>query len=157
MQKILAFHNERDILPPFMKLAVIKDNGTTEEVVRLAQDAGFAADDILVARSQEEALSLLEKLIPDIAVVDPHLTPHNERLEDGIDVIRTLRGKSKECIIICFTMGSNTELGVRALQAGAQDYIDASWPRVNWCALLREKLILWRDVALGRAEHEEQK
>ncbi|MDD4627869.1 MAG: response regulator [Candidatus Peribacteraceae bacterium] len=139
-----------------MKLAVIKDNGTTKEVVRLAQDAGFAAEDILVARSREEALTLLEKLIPDVAVIDPHLTPHNERLEDGIDVIRTLRGKSKECIIICFTMGSNTELGVRALQAGAQDYIDASWPRVNWCSLLRERLNMWRGVALERAEHDEK-
>ena len=115
-----------------MKLAVIKDDDAIEHVVELAREAGYAPEDILTARNRSEAMALIEQLIPDIAVVDPHLT-NDEQLEDGIEVFGTLRQKSKICIIICLTGDGTISLGVRALKAGAQDHIDMSWPRVNWC------------------------
>jgi len=136
-----------------MKLAVIKDDDAIEHVVELAREAGYAPEDILTARNRSEAMALIEQLIPDIAVVDPHLT-NDEQLEDGIEVIGTLRQKSKICIIICLTGGGTISLGVRALKAGAQDHIDMSWPRVNWCVLLREKLKIWKAVSLRRTEHQ---
>lgn len=137
----------------FMKLAIIKDDDAIRYVVDLARDAGFAPEDTLTARNQTEAMALIERLIPDIAVVDPHLSD-DERLEDGIEVIDALRQRSETCIIICLTGSGTTNLGVRALKAGAQDHVDMSWPHVNWCVLLREKLKIWKAVSLSRAEHQ---
>lgn len=130
-------------MPP--TLAIIKDNGSTKHVVRCAQETGFAPENIHIAQSAGEALALIQRIIPDIAVVDPHLTD-NERLEDGIEVIKTLRGLHRQCIIICLTMRGTPELGIRAMLAGANDHIDVSWAYINWYELLKQKLDLWKGV-----------
>jgi DNA-binding response OmpR family regulator len=130
-----------------MQLLVVKDNGVTNELVEMSQrGTGFSAEDISVARTQAEGLRLIESVIPGIAIVDPHLT-HDENLEDGIEFIRVLRARHRDCIVICLTMRGSNELSVRAFAAGAHDYIDFSWPRVNLWRLLIQKLIVWRGVA----------
>ncbi|MDD4287103.1 MAG: response regulator [Candidatus Peribacteraceae bacterium] len=134
-------------MPP--TLAIIKDNGAATEVARIAREAGVAPEDIFVARTKADALALIQKLIPDFAVVDPHLT-EDERLEDGIEIIKTLRGLSRQCIIICLTMQGTPELGIRALLVGANDHIDVSWAYINWHELLRQKLDLWKGVIASR-------
>jgi len=131
-----------------LTLAIIKDDDP-KNLVRCAREAGFAEKDMHVAQDQRSALDLIRTLIPDIAIVDPHLT-ENERLEDGIDVIRTLRNMRRQCIIICLTSCGTPALGARALSAGANDHIDMSWPSINWYELLREKLVLWQGVVMRK-------
>jgi len=125
-------------------LAIIKDNGAAQDAAHYAVEAGFRPEDISIAQDEPSAMAFLEQCIPDIAIVDPHLT-HNERLEDGIRVIAAIRARSRDCIIICLTTSGSTELGVRAYTQGANDYIDLDRSYVSGWADLRERL----RIALG--------
>lgn len=124
-----------------------------KHIVRLGTEVGFAETEIDEAWTAEEALAKIREAIPDIAVVDPHLT-EDERLEDGIEVIGRLRAVSRDCIIVCLTACGTTDnaMGIRALRAGANDFIDMSWPGVNWYQLLLEKLKIWKGVLERRAK-----
>lgn len=136
-----------------MKLVIIKDNGMTEHVADIAKEAGIAPEDILIARDRAEALALIAKVLPDIAVVDPHLTK-NERLEDGLGVIQALRKASRTCIILCLTTRGSTDLGVRAYESGADDYIDLDRSYVNGWEDLRARLKIARGVVMAREAQE---
>lgn len=122
-----------------MELFVIKDNGMTQHVVALAQEAGFRPEEISIAQDEQSAMELMKKKKPDIAVVDPHLT-RNELNEDGIRVIAVLRQEFRDCVIICLTTRGSTKLGVRARMHGANDYIDLERSYVNGWEDLRERL-----------------
>ncbi|MDD5041399.1 MAG: response regulator [Candidatus Peribacteraceae bacterium] len=132
-----------------LQLAIIKDDDMTEYVVQAAQEAGFVSENIHIAKNQQEAFALIQQMVPDIAVVNQHLTDDG-RLDDGIEVIRTLHDRHRRCIIICLTSCGTPALGQQAQRAGARDYVDASLPYVNWYELLREKLVLWQGVVMGR-------
>ncbi|MFA6039162.1 MAG: response regulator [Candidatus Peribacteraceae bacterium] len=135
-----------------MKLLIAKDDEGVRSVESIAQDAGIQPADITVARTAEAALDALAVAVPDMAIVDPHLTERMD-LEDGIALIGAITQRNHECIVICLTGSGSITLGCRAIQRGARDYIDCDLPHVNWCSYLRQKVELWRGVL--RAERDE--
>jgi DNA-binding response OmpR family regulator len=128
-----------------MELFVIKDNGMTQRVVELAQEAGFSPEEISVAQDEQSAMKLMKRKKPDIVVVDPHLT-RNELNEDGVRVIAVLRQEFRDCVIICLTTRGSTKLGIRARMQGANDYIDLERSYVNGWEDLRERLKIERGI-----------
>jgi CheY-like chemotaxis protein len=131
-----------------LKIAIVKDNSFTESVVWAARDLQFPPEDIRVARNKGWALTLIREAIPDIAIVDPHLT-EDLRLEDGIEVIEVIRAieaqqkAARACYIILLTGDSpppdDNGLKDRALAAGANAYLSTK-ERGNWLANLRRKI-----------------
>ncbi|MCF7844662.1 MAG: response regulator [Kiritimatiellales bacterium] len=134
-----------------MELWLIKDDDSVNDIAKdFAPEAGFKVEEITIARSAQEARTLIQEALenkrppPSVAVVDPHLTPGMDRLEDGIEVIAKLQEHFPACISICLTTKGNIKLSSRALAAGAKDYIDCDTPYVNWCSLTVQRLELWK-------------
>ena len=78
------------------------------------REAGFEA---VAAATAEEALDLAAVRPPDAAIIDLVLPDG-----DGVEVCRSLRGWSEMPIIVLSAVGEEEEK-VRALEAGADDYV----------------------------------
>ena len=66
----------------------------------------------------KEAIELLERIRPDIAVVDIAMP-----LMDGLDVIRTASARSLECDFIVLTMYKEEEYFKEAMDLGVKGYL----------------------------------
>lgn len=90
-----------------------------EESIRRLFAASFENSDyhLLEAESAAEGIEMAVMKRPDLILLDMSLPD-----QDGISVISKIRGWSKVPIIIISGLGSE-ELKVRALEAGADDYI----------------------------------
>jgi len=80
----------------------------------ILRDAGF---DVLPASNAREALDAAAVQAPDAAIVDLILPDG-----DGVEVTRSLREWSRMTIIVLSALGEE-EQKVRALEAGADDYV----------------------------------
>ncbi len=134
-----------------MKLLIAKDDEGVHLVERFAQEAGFQPANITVARTAKAALDALTITVPDMAIVDPHLTERMD-LEDGIEVIAAITELHRGCVVICLTSRGSIPMGQRALRRGARDYVDCDIPYVNWCSYLKQRLDLWRGVLIADRE-----
>jgi DNA-binding NarL/FixJ family response regulator len=70
------------------------------------------------AGSAEEALAALEKVVPDIALVDISLVGQN-----GLDLVRTLKASHPSTLILIISMHDEVVYAERALKAGARGYV----------------------------------
>jgi len=70
------------------------------------------------AGSAEEALTALEKMVPDIALVDISLVGQN-----GLDLVRTLKASHPSMLILIISMHDEVVYAERALKAGARGYV----------------------------------
>ncbi len=70
------------------------------------------------AGSAEEALAALEKMVPDIALVDISLVGQN-----GLDLVRTLKASHPSMLILIISMHDEVVYAERALKAGARGYV----------------------------------
>jgi two-component system KDP operon response regulator KdpE len=104
----------------------------------LLREAGYEA---VPAETVSEALDLAAVRPPDAAIVDLVLPDG-----DGIDLTRSLRAWSAMPIIVLSAVGEE-EQKVRALEAGADDYITKPFGA--------RELIARLNAALRRAAHEE--
>ena len=100
---------------PRRRVLVVDDEPQILRALRVVlRDAGFEA---MPASTAQEALDLAALHPPDAAIVDLVLPDG-----DGIEVTRTLREWTKAPIIVLSAMGEE-EQKVRALEAGADDYV----------------------------------
>jgi DNA-binding NarL/FixJ family response regulator len=70
------------------------------------------------AGSAEEALAALERVVPDIALVDISLVGQN-----GLDLVRTLKASHPPMLILIISMHDEVVYAERALKAGARGYV----------------------------------
>ncbi len=89
----------------------------------LLREAGF---DSVVAETAEQAIDRASVRPPDAAIIDLVLPDG-----DGIEVTRQLREWSQMPIIVLSAIGEEDEK-VRALQAGADDYVTKPLRRASW-------------------------
>ncbi len=100
---------------PRRRVLVVDDEPQILRALRIVlRDAGFEA---MPASTAQEALDLAALHPPDAAIVDLVLPDG-----DGIEVTRTLREWTKAPIIVLSAVGEE-EQKVRALEAGADDYV----------------------------------
>jgi two-component system KDP operon response regulator KdpE len=97
------------------RVLVVDDEPQILRALRiLLRDAGF---EVLQAASAEEALDLAAVRPPEAAIVDLVLPDG-----DGVAVTRSLRGWSAMPILVLSAVGDE-DVKVRALEAGADDYV----------------------------------
>ena len=125
------------------RLLVVSDGDEQRaDILDVAADVGFSEGDIVVATSENEADGAINAGPFNVAVVDIMLSQPLER-EEGLRVIEKLHERYPECRIIGLTQAPSYD-GGKALKAGAHDFIGTKWQNINWRALLRERLKLWR-------------
>jgi DNA-binding NtrC family response regulator len=100
-----------------LQILVIDDDELTIEFVRTALDGR----NIVVSGATEAAsgLAAIRQLRPDLILLDLILPGAN-----GIDVVAKIREEDPETQIFMMTGHYSTESAVRAIQAGADDYLD---------------------------------
>jgi two-component system, OmpR family, KDP operon response regulator KdpE len=100
---------------PRLRVLVVDDEPQIVRALRVVlREAGF---EMLAAESASEALDLAAVRAPHAAIVDLVLPD-----EDGIEVTRRLREWSQMPVLVLSAVGEE-EQKVRALEAGADDYI----------------------------------
>jgi DNA-binding response OmpR family regulator len=110
-------------------LIVDDDRDLVEILAFLVGQAGLIP---LVASDPESALELLEKHEPSVAVVDLNLRPF-----DGFELLAELRRRSDALPIIVLTSRTAEDDKVRALDLGADDYIEKPFGNRELVARIR--------------------
>jgi two-component system response regulator AtoC len=102
-------------------ILIIDANATTRDaLVRAMQDAGFPA---LSAGSGAESLALLSTVRPQVILLDLDLSEM-----DGFDVLHEIRSEMPDAGLIVLSKPQDTAFVVRAMRAGAADFIGKPAP-----------------------------
>jgi DNA-binding NtrC family response regulator len=131
------------------QLLIVEDEETLRESLqRLFQKEGHTVD---VAESAEQALPLLQEGIYDVVISDIILPGR-----DGIEMMQEARDASPETMFIIITAYASLDTAVKALRAGAYDYImkpiiheeikQVVRNALRQKALLRENLLLRKEI-----------
>ena len=71
----------------------------------------------------ELAMSDIEKLTPEIVVLDYHLSANNKDAKNGIEILKEIRIKSPDTKVIMFSGQDNIDIAMESMRNGAYDYI----------------------------------
>ena len=123
------------------RVLVVDDERQILRAMRvILREAGFAVG---TAGTVQEALDVLAVRPPDVAVLDLILPDGN-----GVDICRSIREWSEMPIIVLSAVGDEAEK-VRALEAGADDYVTKPFGTDELIARLRAAL---RRASRGTAD-----
>jgi two-component system response regulator MprA len=111
------------------RVLVVEDDESIADVLRRSLRA--EGHEVMSAGDGVEALSLSERFVPDLVVLDLGLP----RL-DGIEVCRRLRAESDVPILI-LTARTDTDQRVEGLDSGADDYLPKPFERTELLARIR--------------------
>jgi two-component system nitrogen regulation response regulator NtrX len=99
------------------KILIVDDEpGIRRTLSQVIEDEGWIAD---TAVDGEEALRKIEKEKYSIIILDVLLPG-----KDGIEILREIKSKYKELIVIMISGHSNIEMAVEATKAGAFDFLE---------------------------------
>jgi Response regulator containing CheY-like receiver, AAA-type ATPase, and DNA-binding domains len=71
----------------------------------------------------EQAMPDVEKLKPEIIVLDYHLNANNPNAKNGIEVLKEIKQKSPLTKVIMFSAQDNIDIALESMRNGAYDYI----------------------------------
>lgn len=117
------------------KILVVDDNRNIRDIFNFA----FDEYNIVTAKSAEEALSILKKPHDiDLIVLDVMLPDEN-----GLELLRELKEKNKDCKVVIMTGYSTKDIAIEALRREADEYIekpfDVEATKEIFARLLRDK------------------
>ncbi len=121
---ILIADDQRDVLEALRLLLKSEGHAT------VSADSPAAA----IAAAKEKTLAL--------ALVDLNYTRDTTSGQEGIDLIGQLRAIDPALPIVAMTAWSSIELVVKAMQAGAGDFIEKPWDNRRLLSVLRNQLAL---------------
>ena len=100
------------------EILIIDDNADIRFVINeLITDAGYKTR---LAANYNQALTEIDKKLPDIAIIDVKLDKSDR---DGIELLNHLKNKNKDIPVIIISGHANIEMAVNSLQAGAFEFI----------------------------------
>ncbi len=99
-----------------MNILIVED----EDILRISigddlKEAGF---DVSLSKSPMLALNLLDKETYDVAILDYKMPEMN-----GIELLKRIRHKQSECVVIIMTAYGTIQNAVEAMKTGAYDFI----------------------------------
>ena len=107
---------EPTVTTSLLNLLIIEDERSVRECCReVARSLGFS---VQAAESRDEAYRVLETTSPDVVLLDLRLPGTS-----GLDVLRDLKRRLPECVVIVMTGFATVQSAVQAMKLGAYDYI----------------------------------
>ena len=101
------------------EILIIDDNTDIRNIINdLIIDAGFKTR---LAANYNQALSEIDKKLPDVAIIDVKL---DKGENDGLELLSHLKNKNKDIPVIIITGHANVEMAINALKAGAFEFIE---------------------------------
>lgn len=126
-------------MPDHSRILVVDDESQITRVLRTTLSA--QSYDVRTAADAESALDVFKDWAPDLVITDLSMPGMS-----GIDLCRTIRGRSSVPIIILSVRGED-KLKVEALDSGADDYVTKPFSRTELLARVRANL---RRAPVGR-------
>ncbi|MBN1948208.1 MAG: sigma-54-dependent Fis family transcriptional regulator [Candidatus Cloacimonetes bacterium] len=112
---------------------IIEDEKTVQYLLSLTlEEAGYSVQAVADGKA---ALSYLKKNQPDLILLDIGLPDM-----DGINVLRRIREKSPEQLVIMVTGFKSLEFAIEAMKAGAYDYITKPFHNEELILVIRKAL-----------------
>jgi len=104
------------------KILIIDDDTSLRRVLEYnLQEAGYA---VAAAATGEEGLRLFAEVLPSLVITDMQMPGM-----DGMQVLRNIKERSPETLVIIITAFGSVDIAVEAMKAGAYDYITKPFNR----------------------------
>ena len=102
-----------------IEILIVDDNADIRNILNeLILDAGYKTR---VAANYNQALSEIDKKMPDVAILDVKLDKGDN---DGIELLSHIKSKNKDVPVIIITGHANVEMAVNSLKHGAFEFIE---------------------------------
>ena len=100
------------------EILIIDDNADIRNILNdLIIDAGYKTR---VAANYNQALTEIDKKLPDVAIIDVKLDKGDN---DGIELLAHIKKKNKDVPVIIISGHANIEMAVKSLKSGAFEFI----------------------------------
>ena len=100
------------------EILIIDDNTDIREILNdLIIDAGYSTR---LAANYNQALSEIDKKLPDVAIIDVKLDKGDN---DGIELLNHIKSKSTNIPVIIISGHANIEMAIKSLKSGAFEFI----------------------------------
>ncbi len=102
-----------------IEILIVDDNSDIRNILNeLIIDAGYQTR---LAANYNQALSEIDKKMPDVAILDVKLDKGDN---DGIELLSYIKSKNKDVPVIIITGHANIEMAVNSLKLGAFEFIE---------------------------------
>ena len=102
-----------------IEILIVDDNSDIRNILNvLILDAGYKTR---IAANYNQALSEIDKKMPDVAILDVKLDKGDN---DGIELLTHIKSKNKDVPVIIITGHANVEMAVNSLKHGAFEFIE---------------------------------
>ena len=106
------------------EILIVDDNADIRVILDdMIKDAGFKTR---LAANYNQALSEIDKKIPDVAIIDVKLDKGDN---DGIELLNHLKQKNKDVPVIIISGHANIEMAIESLKSGAFEFIQKPFDR----------------------------
>ncbi len=100
------------------EILIIDDNSDIREILNdLILEAGYSTR---LAANYNQALSEIDKKLPDVAIIDVKLDKGDN---DGIELLNHIKNKNNNIPVIIISGHANIEMAVKSLKSGAFEFI----------------------------------
>ena len=101
------------------EILIVDDNSDIRNILNeLIIDAGYKTR---IAANYNQALSEIDKKMPDVAILDVKLDKGDN---DGIELLSHIKSKNKDVPVIIITGHANIEMAVNSLKHGAFEFVE---------------------------------
>ena len=101
------------------EILIVDDNADIRNILNeLILDAGYKTR---VAANYNQALSEIDKKMPDVAILDVKLDKGDN---DGIQLLSHIKSKNKDVPVIMISGHANIEMAIDSLKHGAFEFIE---------------------------------
>lgn len=122
------------------KILIIDDKADVRLSARfLLENYGF---EIAEADSPVSGLAYINDNVVDIVLLDMNFARDTTSGEEGLYCLRKITALNEALPVIAMTAWSNTDIIVKALQAGAQDFIEKPWDNNRLIQIIQQCLSL---------------
>ena len=102
-----------------IEILIVDDNADIRNILNeLIIDAGYKTR---IAANYNQALSEIDKKMPDVAILDVKLDKGDN---DGIELLSHIKAKNKDVPVIIITGHANIEMAVNSLKHGAFEFVE---------------------------------
>ncbi len=106
------------------EILIVDDNADIRNIINeLILDAGYKTR---IAANYNQALSEIDKKLPDVAILDVKLDKGDN---DGIELLSHIKSKNKDVPVIIISGHANIEMAVKSLHNGAFEFIEKPFDR----------------------------
>ena len=115
-----------------IEILIVDDNSDIRNILNeLIIDAGYKTR---IAANYNQALSEIDKKIPDVAILDVKLDKGDN---DGIELLSHIKSKNKDVPVIIITGHANVEMAVNSLKHGAFEFIEKPFDQTRLLNFIR--------------------